>query len=60
MKELVLWNDSYKIPKTWGDHRIHQRSSGEDPVRTAYQKPQALKQTGDSLQWMFASQDDGV
>lgn len=60
VKKLVLWNDTSKVSKTHGSHRISQRSSEEDSIMMVYQKAQALDQISDSFRWTFDSKPSGT
>ena len=48
------------IPIRSQRHGTFKKSSGEEPGRFLYQKPEALNQTKDSLQWAVVSQVDGT
>lgn len=53
----ALQIQSCRISKIQDNNRITRRIPGEDPVLTLSQKPEALKQTSDSLQQALASED---
>lgn len=53
---LLLRNHSGRISMTQGNGRISERIPGEGPVLIIEQKPEALNQSDDSLQWTFVSE----